>query len=130
MPPREPPRRDELYLADMLESVDHVIRFTAGLDEAGWHGDELRQSAVLYRLVVFGEAASRISDEMRADVASVPWTQVRAFRNLAVHGYFAIEPAEVWRIARDDLPALRPVLHAALVQHAPLVAEAYDGRQA
>jgi uncharacterized protein with HEPN domain len=59
----------------------------------------------------------------------VPWTQVRGFRNLAVHGYFAVESSEVWRIAHQDLPALRPVLHAALVEHAPLVAEAYDRRQ-
>jgi uncharacterized protein with HEPN domain len=50
-------RPEKLYLTNIVEAADAIERFMAGLDQAKFLGDELRQSAVLQKLIVIGEAA-------------------------------------------------------------------------
>jgi len=40
-------RREELYLADIVEAVDAIGRFIEGIQREDFAGDELRRSAVL-----------------------------------------------------------------------------------
>ena len=56
---------EELYLQDIVESIDAVRRFLTGAEESKFLADEILQNAVLMKLVVIGEAAARISDEIR-----------------------------------------------------------------
>ena len=50
-------RSDRLYLADILAAADSVARFIADMeDDAAFYTDDLRQSAVLQKLIVIGEA--------------------------------------------------------------------------
>ncbi len=49
-------RPEKLYLTDIIEAADAIERFVAGIDLAKFLGDELRQSAVLQKLIVIGEA--------------------------------------------------------------------------
>jgi uncharacterized protein with HEPN domain len=52
--------RDEgLYLADIAAAADAIDRFLAGMTEDDWIEDEVRQSAVMHRLIIIGEAAAR-----------------------------------------------------------------------
>lgn len=54
-------RSEILYLTDIVEAIDGVGRFLTAVDRQAFFADELRQSAVLQRLIVIGEAASRVS---------------------------------------------------------------------
>ena len=56
------------------------------------------RDAVLYRLLLMGEIASALPDSLRERYPKVPWRNIRAFRNLAIHRYFGIEWAVVWQI--------------------------------
>jgi uncharacterized protein with HEPN domain len=49
--------------------------------------------AVLYRMLLFGEIASVLPDELGDRYPDVAWWQIRAFRNLAVHKYFGADAA-------------------------------------
>jgi uncharacterized protein with HEPN domain len=57
----------------------------------------------------------------------VPWQDLRAFRNLAVHDYFAVEWPLVWAIARREVPELRRQVRAILAADYPLVLKSLDG---
>ncbi|WP_131764807.1 HepT-like ribonuclease domain-containing protein [Candidatus Protofrankia californiensis] len=116
-------RRDELYLVDMLEAAKAVSAFLADVDERTFAGSDLLQSAVLQKLMVLGEAAGRVSLEVRDRWPEVPWRSVSGFRNLAVHAYFEIEWSIVWRIATVSLPTLRNQLTALVKAEFPLVAD-------
>ena len=62
-------RRDDLYLADILEAAESIRGFLARLDppaRKGFSGDDLVRSAVLQKLGVIGEAVSRVSERRRA----------------------------------------------------------------
>ncbi|MDI6745948.1 MAG: hypothetical protein QMD17_02275 [Rhodocyclaceae bacterium] len=39
-------RSDRLYLADILDAIEPIVHFTAGIDEERFIADELIQSAV------------------------------------------------------------------------------------
>ena len=54
-------RHDELYLADIVEAANAIDRFLQGVSEDDFLEDELRQSAVLQKLMIIGESAARLS---------------------------------------------------------------------
>jgi uncharacterized protein with HEPN domain len=54
-------RRDDLYLVEIVESCRHIRSFLVGVDIDAWAGSELVRSAVLQKLMIVGEAASRVS---------------------------------------------------------------------
>jgi uncharacterized protein with HEPN domain len=40
----------------------------------------------------------------------IPWTDIKALRNVVVHNYFGIDWLEVWSAASTDVPVLRSQL--------------------
>ena len=52
-------------------------------------------------MLLLGEIASVLPDELRDRYPDVAWRQIRAFRNLAVHKYFGVDWAVVWKIAQE-----------------------------
>lgn len=78
-------RSEQLYLADILDAIEAIERFTSGVDETCFLADELIQSAVLQKLSLFGEAAARLSELTKAQVADIPRKEIVGFRNIAVH---------------------------------------------
>ncbi|NOT00091.1 MAG: DUF86 domain-containing protein [Phycisphaerales bacterium] len=100
-------RSDKLYLNDIVESSAEVGEFVSGVTEEEFLSSSLIHSAVLQKLIVMGEAASRVSPQLRSTHADVPWADVRAFRNFAVHAYFSVDWRMVWTTATVDVPRLR-----------------------
>ncbi len=100
-------RRDELYLHDMVEAAEAVGSFIRGVSRDEFMSDDLRRSAVLQKLIVIGEAASRISPQTRAAHPDVPWRDIAAFGNIAVHAYFSIDWNIVWHTAVTEVPSLK-----------------------
>lgn len=99
-------RREKLYLTDIVEAADAVERFCEGTEHDRFLQDELRQSAVLQKLIVIGEAAARLSPEFRACHPAIEWADIVGFRNIAVHEYFAVNWSVVWVTATQDVPVL------------------------
>lgn len=121
------PRREELYLADIVEACADVVQFLDGLLLDDWIASRVLQFAVLQRLTVIGEAARRVDAAVRERYPQVPWRDLGAFRNLAVHDYFAVEWPLVWAIATRDVPELGRQVRAILAADYPLVLESLDG---
>ncbi len=59
-------RPDELFLRDILAADAALGRFLQDADADRLRDDELLQAAVLQKLTVIGEAAGRISAELKA----------------------------------------------------------------
>lgn len=90
----------------MLEAIDRIDRYVAGLDEATFLADEKTSDAVVRNLEILGEAAAHVPEGFRAGTSEIEWPRIVGLRNRVVHGYFAVDLELVWRIVRDDLPAL------------------------
>lgn len=100
-------RPERLYLVDIVDAADAIERFLAGMDRAEFEASDLRQSAILQKLTLIGEAASRLPSEFRDSHPEVEWRDIIAFRNIAVHEYFAVDWSIVWFTATQDAPKLR-----------------------
>ena len=101
-------RPERLYLSDIVEAADAIRRFLVDVDtEESFYEDELRQSAVLQKLIVIGEAAARLSAELKQQHPEIEWNDIAAFRNIAVHAYFSVTWSIVWETVMEDVPQLR-----------------------
>lgn len=99
-------RPEKLYLLDIIEAAEAVRRFCETIREDEFLQDELRQSAVLQKLIVIGEAVSRLPFDFRDRHPDIEWDDIVGFRNIAVHEYFAVLWQIVWNTAMQDVPEL------------------------
>jgi uncharacterized protein with HEPN domain len=107
-------RPEKLYLIDMVEAAEAIDRFLAGMDREKFEIDDLRQSAILQKLTIIGEAAARLPVEFRDSHEQIEWRDIIAFRNIAVHEYFAVDWSIVWVAATHDAPKLRAQVESIL----------------
>jgi uncharacterized protein with HEPN domain len=109
-------RRDQLLLGEMIEAADRAHQLTGGVSVEELQADRLRAESLLWNFTVLGEAAARLSDELKARFPDVPWQQPARLRNRIVHGYWSIDLEILHTTATDQLPAfaaeLRTVLDA------------------
>ena len=76
-------------------------------DKETFQRDETVQVWTLYHVQIIGEAASRVSESLRARYPQVPWPDIVAMRNVIVHHYFGVDLDQVWDAVVNDLPALK-----------------------
>ena len=100
-------RREELYLKDIIEAADSIAEFIDAEDAMSFSENDLVQSAVLQKLTIIGEAASRLSKAFQSRYSDVAWADIIGFRNIVVHAYFSINWDIVWVTATKDVPDLR-----------------------
>jgi uncharacterized protein with HEPN domain len=119
-------RREELYLADLVDNARAVQEYLDGVSREQWDGDRVLRDAVLYRLLLLGEIASALPDGLRDRYPDVAWRHIRAFRNLAVHHYFGVDWAVVWQIAQEEPHVLEEQALSIIRAEFPEVAKAYE----
>jgi uncharacterized protein with HEPN domain len=100
-------RPEKLYLLDIIDASEAIQRFCESTNEDEFLKDELRQSAILQKLIIIGEAASRLPFQFREKHRNIEWEDIIGFRNIAVHEYFAILWEIVWNTALQDVPDLK-----------------------
>lgn len=94
-------RREELRLQDIRSAVATIREHV----RAG-EFDKKTSDAVLYNLVVIGEAAGQIGDDTRHAAPEIPWPKVVGLRNLIAHEYFRIDLDVIRSILSEQLDAL------------------------
>ena len=112
-------RREDLYLTDMVEAADAIRQFLVGVEQDSFLRNDLLCSAVLQKLIIIGEGAARLSNEFRERHPEIEWEDIIAFRNIAVHVYFAVEWSMVWITATQDAPELRSKIARILAEEYP-----------
>ena len=118
--------RDELYLADIVEAARTITTRIAGLTSDQWDNDQILRESVAYQLQIIGEAASAISESIRAEIDQVPWRQVRGMRNMLVHRYFSIDWTTVLDTGRTDVAELGDEVLTYLRREHPSIAKRFD----
>jgi len=107
-------RDESLYLADIQESCEKVLRFTRGMKYKDFVHDELHFDAVLRNLEIIGEAVKNMSEEMRKKYPNVKWRKIAGFRDIVAHEYFGINDETVWDIVENEIPALLEIVKSML----------------
>jgi uncharacterized protein with HEPN domain len=98
--------RDEAYLLDILNAARKVIQYTAGVTEEEFEGSDLLQDATMRQLGIVGEAARKVSQEIRNAHPEIPWSEIIGMRNRLIHEYSRINLQRVWDTIQNDIPRL------------------------
>ncbi len=98
------PMRDADYLDHIQDAVAKVLRYTKGKSESDFLGDELIQDGVIRNLEIVGEAVSKLTSELKARHADVPWGDISGMRNRLIHGYVTVNLEIVWSTVVKVLP--------------------------
>jgi len=108
--------RDEVVLHDIVNAVHLVSNFINGFEKKSFLDDWKTRSAVLYQLLVIGEAVKRLSMEFREQHPEIPWTLMAGMRDNLIHGYDLTDWDEVWKTATTDIPDLLRKIEPLLAQ--------------
>ncbi len=109
-------RPEKLYLTDIVEAAQAISRFVMGESYYEFEQNEMMNSAVLQKLTVIGEAASRLPKEFTNRFPEIPWVDIIGFRNIAVHEYFAIRWDIAWIAATEEVPVLKEQVEKILLE--------------
>ncbi|HOC77519.1 MAG TPA: DUF86 domain-containing protein [Methanofastidiosum sp.] len=104
----------EIYLRHILDAINNIEKYTKNLDYSKFQKNSMAYHAVIYQILVIGEAVKNLSDETKDDYPDVPWRNIAGTRDRLIHGYFEIQLKEIWKVVTDDLNDLKQVILAIL----------------
>ncbi len=108
----KPQREYLLFLRDMLESTEKIIRYVQSKTEEEFLSNDLLVDAVIWNIHIIGEAVRTIPHEVRERYPSVPWKEMNRMRNILSHHYFGLQYNIIWNVASEKAPELRGYLIA------------------
>jgi uncharacterized protein with HEPN domain len=118
-------RSDRLLLLDILDAIREVIGSTPA-SRREYDLDKHVRSHLVRHIQIIGEAASRLSQDVKEANPHIPWRAIAGMRHVIVHDYFEIDWNEVYNTAIRDVPALQlPIL--AILDQLPPEAEQPNG---
>ena len=101
------PRKDPKRLTDILEAIDTIFQYVGEDDMNAFVADKMRYHAVVYNIMIIGEAANLLTIEFRKNHSEVPWRDIVDMRNVLVHGYITTNAVLIWETYTNDLPILK-----------------------
>lgn len=106
--------RDNASLIDVINAAQQVLAFTAGLSKSELATNDEKQSAVLYQIIIIGEATKRLSPEFRNRYSMIPWSDIAGMRDILAHQYDKVNLNTLWSVIQDDIPELLALLQPIL----------------
>ena len=103
-------------LQHMLEAVDAIEGY-AERGRKAFDDDATLRDAILYQIVVLGEAAKsaiKADPSLEQELPDVEWSPISRMRDRVAHHYWATDNEVVWTTVSESVPELRKALDAAL----------------
>jgi len=105
---------DHTRLCHMLEAAREAVGYVQGLSRENFDSQRPLQHSVVRCIEVIGEAASRLSPQLREANPDIPWQDMIGMRNRLVHAYFDLDLDLIWATASQELLGIIPRLKALL----------------
>jgi uncharacterized protein with HEPN domain len=84
------------------------------MDKVDFLSDDKTQSAIVFQLLIIGEAVKRLSSDLRSQHPDIPWSLIAKMRDNLIHRYDDIDLDEVWKTSQEDIPVLLTALESLL----------------
>lgn len=108
--------KKSVRLRHMLEHAREAVEICRGRCRGDLDADRLLNLALVRLIEVVGEAANKVSGDVRERNPDIPWREIVAMRNRIIHGYDAVDFDILWAVIQQDLPDLIPRLERLLAE--------------
>jgi len=110
-----PPKSNAIRLRHMLDAARKALQFTAEKSPTDLQTDEKLTLALVRLIEIIGEAAVKVTPDIQARFAAIPWREIIGTRNRLIHGYDQVNLEILWKIVSTDLPSLVKELEKAII---------------
>ncbi|MCH8913817.1 MAG: DUF86 domain-containing protein [Planctomycetes bacterium] len=97
---------DRIRLLHMLEHAVEAVQMIREHTRADLDTDRKLNLALVRLVEIIGEAATRMSPEVRNRHPGIPWLDIIGMRNRIVHGYDQVDFDILWDVMELHLPPL------------------------
>jgi uncharacterized protein with HEPN domain len=110
MPSKSPAQR----LRDIIDNIDAINAFVAGMDLKAFARDRRTVYAVTRALEIVSEATRRLPNDLKGRYPEMDWVAIAAAGNVYRHEYEVVDENLLWRTVEHDLTPLRRIAEAEL----------------
>jgi uncharacterized protein with HEPN domain len=97
---------DAIRIRHMLDACHEALGFAKGKSRSDLDKDRMLVLSLVKEVEIIGEAASKVSPEIKSRHPEIPWQDMALMRNRLIHVYFDVDLEVVWETIRKDLPDL------------------------
>lgn len=94
------------FMVDIQESIEDIRTFVGDMTIEEFFEDRKTVNAVIRSLEIIGEAAKKISADVRQNYPDVPWKEIAGMRDKLIHEYFGVDLVIIWETIQNDLSSL------------------------
>jgi len=101
------PLRDKGRLEHILYAIDTILERAEKMTFDELTSDKIVYFGLVYHTMVIGEACYKLSPEFVSAHPQVNWRVIAGMRHHLVHGYYQVNPHDVFDVIKNDLRPLR-----------------------
>ena len=101
------PIKDKGRLLHMLDAINTILQYADGITYENLCANKVLFGGVVYHIVIIGEASHMLTQAFKEAHPETSWKQIKGMRNHIVHGYYTVDPEDVWYVLQHDLAPLR-----------------------
>lgn len=107
---------DRIRIRHMIDAGREAIAFASGRCREDLSTNRMLALSLVKSVEIMGEAASKVTENLRSNYPALPWREMVTMRNRLIHGYFDINLDIVWQTVVTELPPLVEMLEAILTR--------------
>ncbi|MGV8110294.1 HepT-like ribonuclease domain-containing protein [Methanospirillum purgamenti] len=101
-------KRDlRIFLTDILNATEKIIRYNQEKESSQNVSTDKDLEAIIYNLLVLGEASRSIPEDFREEHPEIPWKRMVGMRDKLIHQYWGMQQVTIWNTITRDIPDLR-----------------------
>jgi uncharacterized protein with HEPN domain len=103
-------RKTAPVLDEILRAIDGIQEALAGKTFADFEREWLLTHGVQRGIEIISEATRHLPAEIKAKQPQIRWSSIAGIGSVLRHDYHSISHEIIWKVVRDDLPALKAAI--------------------
>lgn len=109
--------RDKERLQHILDAINDIITNKDAFSLAEAKSNPIIYYGFVKEVEIIGEAVYMLTKEYRQSHPEVEWNVIEHMRHVLVHGYYTIDPEQLWDTLQNDIRWLQQRIYSLLLRY-------------